>query len=144
MYYRKYRLIIPFLLPALLLYGIFVLYPYGNAFYISMTSWRGVSPDMPFIGLDNYRDLLTDNRFIDALSRNAQLLIVLPLVTISLALLFATLFTQGGKGIRGSGFYRVVFFFPQVISATPGLGIRRPSSGRSRRSPSGPPSAFTW
>jgi len=119
MYYRKYRLIIPFLLPALLLYGLFVLYPYARAFYISMTSWRGTSANMPWVGLDNYRKLLEETRFMDALSRNAQLLVVLPLVTISLALLFAALFTQGGtgKGIRGASFYRITFFFPQVISA---------------------------
>jgi N-acetylglucosamine transport system permease protein len=53
----------------------------------------------------------------DALSRNAQILIVLPLVTIAIALTFAALFTQGSNAIRGAGFYRVVFFFPQVISA---------------------------
>ncbi|HVL22577.1 MAG TPA: sugar ABC transporter permease [Thermomicrobiales bacterium] len=117
MYYRKYRLIIPFLLPALILYGVFVLFPYGRAFYISLTSWRGVSANMPFVGLDNYRRLLTETRFMEALTRNLQLLIVLPLVTITISLLFAALFTQGGKGIRGSSFYRIVFFFPQVISA---------------------------
>ena len=42
---------------------------------------------------------------------------VLPLVTITIALTFAALFTQGSNAIRGAGFYRVVFFFPQVISA---------------------------
>lgn len=119
MYYRKYRLIIPFLLPALILYSVFVLYPYGRAFYISMTSWRGTSANMPFVGLDNYRSLLTETRFMEALTRNGQLLIVLPLVTITIALLFAALFTQGGKGqgVFGASFYRIVFFFPQVISA---------------------------
>jgi N-acetylglucosamine transport system permease protein len=119
MYYRKYRLIIPFLLPALILYAVFVLYPYGRAVYISMTSWRGTSANMPWVGLENYRDLLDDTRFMDALTRNAQLLVVLPLATIGISLCFAALFTQGGqgKGIRGSGFYRIVFFFPQVISA---------------------------
>ncbi len=119
MYYRKYRLIIPFMLPALILYSVFVLYPYGRAFYISMTSWRGTSANMPWVGLDNYRRLLEDTRFMDALTRNLQLLIVLPIVTISIALLFASLFTGGGKGgeVRGSSFYRIVFFFPQVISA---------------------------
>lgn len=117
MYYRKYRLIVPFLLPALLLYGVFVLWPYGQAIYLSLTSWRGVSPSKPFVGLDNYVELASDGRFLDALGRNAQLLIVLPTVTLSIALLFAALFTQGGKGIPGAGFYRVVFFFPQVISA---------------------------
>jgi N-acetylglucosamine transport system permease protein len=107
------------MLPALILYSVFVLYPYGRAFYISMTSWRGTSANMPWVGVDNYRRLLDDSRFMDALTRNLQLLVVLPLVTISIALLFAALFTQGGKGkgIRGSSFFRIVFFFPQVISA---------------------------
>jgi N-acetylglucosamine transport system permease protein len=117
MHYRKYSLIVPFLAPAVLLYGLFVLWPYGQAMYLSLTSWRGVSPDKPFVGLDNYRNLLQDSRFLDALGRNAQLLVVLPLVTLSIALLFAALFTQGGKGVAGAGFYRVVFFFPQIISA---------------------------
>lgn len=119
MYYRKYRIIIPFMLPALILYSVFVLYPYGRAVYVSMTSWKGTSANMPWVGLDNYRRLLNETRFMDALTRNGQLLIVLPIVTIGIALLFAALFTQGGKGkgIAGSEFYRIVFFFPQVISA---------------------------
>lgn len=117
MNHHKYRLVIPFLLPALILYGVFVLFPYGRAIYISLTSWRGVSANMPFVGMDNYTRLLNETRFMEALSRNGQLLIVLPIVTIGIALTFAALFTQGGAGIRGSGFYRVVFFFPQVISA---------------------------
>jgi N-acetylglucosamine transport system permease protein len=72
---------------------------------------------MPFVGLKNYSNLITDGRFLDALTRNGQLLVVLPLGSILLALAFAALFTQGGTGIMGSGFYRVVYFFPQVISA---------------------------
>jgi N-acetylglucosamine transport system permease protein len=84
-----------------------------------MTSWKGTSASMPWVGLDNYRNLLDESRFMDALARNGQLLIVLPLATITIALLFAALFTQGGKGakVRGAGLYRVVFFFPQIISA---------------------------
>ncbi len=117
MYYRKYQLIVPFLAPALLLYGLFVLWPYAQAIYLSLTSWRGVSAEKPFVGLDNYQRLIEDSRFVEALSRNAQLLVVLPTVTLSIALLFAALFTQGGQGVRGAGFYRVVFFFPQIITA---------------------------
>ena len=117
MNYQKNRIIIPFLAPALILYGVFVLYPYLRAFYISLTSWSGVSGNMPFVGLKNYSSLLTDGRFLDALLRNGQLLIILPLGTILLALAFAALFTQGGTGIMGAGFYRIVYFFPQVISA---------------------------
>jgi N-acetylglucosamine transport system permease protein len=117
MHYHKYRLIVPFMLPALLLYAVFVIWPYAQAIYLSFTSWRGVSPNKPWVGLDNYQRLLDDQRFTDAISRNGQILIVLPLVTIAIALTFAALFTQGNQSIRGAGFYRVVFFFPQVISA---------------------------
>jgi len=117
MHYHKYRLIIPFLFPAILLYAVFVLWPYAQAIYVSLTSLRGVSPNRPFVGLDNYRRLAGDERFLEALGRNGQLLLVLPLVTISIALVFAALFTQGGQAIRGAGFYRIVFFFPQVIPA---------------------------
>jgi N-acetylglucosamine transport system permease protein len=117
MHHQKYRLIIPFIFPAILLYGVFVLYPYAQAIYISFTSWRGVSPDKPWVGLDNYKRAWHDERLIEALSRNAQILIVLPLVTITIALTFAALFTQGNNAIKGASFYRVVFFFPQVISA---------------------------
>ena len=38
-------------------------------------------------------------------------------MTIAIALTFAALFTQGSQQIRGAGFYRVVFFFPQIIPA---------------------------
>jgi len=117
MHYHKYRLIIPFMLPAVGLYALFVLYPYAQAIYLSLTSWRGTSANKPFVGLDNYQRLATDERFLEALSRNAQLLVVLPLVTIAIGLTFAALFTQGGQAIRGASFYRIVFFFPQVISA---------------------------
>ncbi len=117
MYYQKYRLIIPFLLPAILLYGVFVVWPYAQAIYISLTSWRGVSGSRPFVGLENYQRLWGDERFHEALTRNGQLLIVLPLVTIAIALTFAALFTQGSQQIRGAGFYRIIFFFPQIIPA---------------------------
>jgi N-acetylglucosamine transport system permease protein len=104
-------------LPAIVLYGIFVVYPYVQAFYFSLTSWRGVSANRPFVGLDNYERLWGDDRFREALTRNGQLLIVLPLVTIAIALIFASLFTQGGQAVAGARFYRIVFFFPQIIPA---------------------------
>jgi N-acetylglucosamine transport system permease protein len=117
MHYQKWRIIIPFLAPALIIYSVFVLYPYVNAFFLALTSWSGTSAERPFVGLANFRNLLTDGRFLGALATNGKFLIVLPVFTLSIALLYASLFTQGGRGVFGSGFYRVVFFFPQVISA---------------------------
>jgi N-acetylglucosamine transport system permease protein len=116
MNHGKYRLIVPFLAPALLLYAVFVLYPYAQAFRISLYQWRGVSANKKYIGLENYRKIVEDENFRNALTHNAQLLIVLPIFTIGLAMLFAALFVQGGKGVRGANFYRIVYFFPQVMS----------------------------
>jgi N-acetylglucosamine transport system permease protein len=116
MHHHKYRLIVPFMFPALLLYGVFVLYPYAQAFYLSLTSWRGLTKNKPWVGLDNYRALWHDQRFMEDLGRNGRMLIVLPLFTIGIALLFAALFTQGKRSVPGAGFYRIVFFFPQIIS----------------------------
>ena len=104
-------------MPALALYALFVLYPYSRAIYVSFTGWRGFSANMPWVGLANYERLWNDGRFHEALGRNGQLLIVLPLGTILIALTFAALFTQGGQAVKGASFYRIVFFFPQVTSA---------------------------
>lgn len=116
MYHHKYRLIVPFLTPGLLLYGLFVLWPYTQSFYVALTDWKGVSANRNFVGLDNFVRLVQDPQFWNALRHNAAMLAVLPLATLSIALLFATLFTQGGRGVAGAGFYRVIFFFPQVMA----------------------------
>ncbi len=116
MQFQRYRLVIPFMLPALILYGVFVLYPYAQSFYVSLTDWRGLSDQRPWAGFSNYQRLAEDGNFTNALGNNAFFLLVIPLFTISLALLFATLFTQGARGVPGSSFYRIVFFFPQNIS----------------------------
>lgn len=116
MHYHKYRLIVPFLLPSLLLYAVFVLYPYAQAFYNSLTRWRGVSANKTFVWFENYQKLFNDDIFLTALKHNGQMLVVLPVVTLSLALIFAGLFAQAGRAVRGGNFYRIVYFFPQVMS----------------------------
>ncbi|MER3437350.1 MAG: ABC transporter permease [Chloroflexota bacterium] len=116
MHYHKYRLIIPFLIPSILLYAVFVLYPYAQAIYNSLTRWRGVSANKTFVWFENYEKLINDEIFLKSLKHNGQMLIVLPLVTLSLALIFAGFFAQGGRAVRGGDFYRIVYFFPQVMS----------------------------
>lgn len=110
----KYHIIIPFLLPAVLLYLVFVIYPYAQAIYISLTKWRGLTPTPTYIGLENFADLLGDKFFWNALSHNLIYLIFVPAITISIALYLAFLLTHGKA--RFSRFYRVAFFFPQVMS----------------------------
>lgn len=122
MRYGKYRFIASFLAVPLLLYVVFVVSPYLQAIYISMTDWRGFSADREFVGLANYAELLGDGRFWRAMWHNLQLLVVVPVVTLGIALFLATMTTVAGRrgsvgrgGVRGSRFYQVVFFFPHVV-----------------------------
>jgi N-acetylglucosamine transport system permease protein len=118
--YRRGLFIFAFLAAPVTLYLIYVIAPYVQAFYIAMTNWRGVSATPEFVGLENFVRLLGDDYFWKAVTHNLGLLILLPLLTIVLALFFAFLLNVGGaqgvQGIRGSKFYRVVFFFPQVLA----------------------------
>lgn len=122
MRHGKYRFIASFLAVPIVLYAVFVVSPYAQAFYISMTDWRGFSGEQNFIGLDNYVALATDGRFWRAMGHNGLLLLVVPLVTVGLALVLAAVTTVAGRqgavgrgGVRGSRFYQVVYFFPQVV-----------------------------
>jgi N-acetylglucosamine transport system permease protein len=120
--YGKYRFIASFLAIPLLLYIVFVVSPYLQAIYISMTDWRGFSANRNFIGLANYAELAGDGRFWRAMWHNALLLIVVPVVTLGIALFLATMTTLAGRrgafgrgGVGGSRFYQIVFVFPHVV-----------------------------
>jgi len=105
------------------IYVVFVIYPFGQALYYSMTDWSGFSPTYNFVGLDNFTKLIHDDTFMRSLRNNVELAIVVPIVTIVLALIIATVVTVGGpskgpiRGVGGSGFYRVVSFFPYTVPA---------------------------
>jgi N-acetylglucosamine transport system permease protein len=123
MRHGKYRFLVAFMLPGLLLYAIFVISPYAQAFYLSLTDWRGVSARQRFIGLDNFARLAHDPLFWAGVRHNGLMLLVVPVITIALALFFASMLNIGGRGgkaaiqgVRGSSVYRVAYFFPQVLS----------------------------
>ncbi|GAA4572616.1 sugar ABC transporter permease [Micromonospora coerulea] len=123
MRHGRYPLIVSFLLPPLVLYGIFVLSPYLQAFQISTTDWLGYSAQADPVGMANFRTLLHDGYVWNALKNNAILLALVPVLTIALGLFFATMLTMGGRkgragvsGVRGTSVYRLVYFFPQVLS----------------------------
>ncbi|MFB9239173.1 carbohydrate ABC transporter permease [Plantactinospora siamensis] len=122
MRHGKYPFVVGFLAAPVTLYVVFVIAPYAQAFQISMTNWRGFSAP-EWTGFGNYRRLVQDDRFWKAIEHHAVLLVALPLITIAIALFFAFLLNVGGRstggqrrGVWGSNFYRVVFFFPQVLA----------------------------
>ncbi len=109
----KNSLIVTFLAIPLALYTVFLLVPYFSAFGFAFTRWSGLSANIRFNGLNNFIKLFSDEKFWNALSHNGIALLVLPPIVIGIALFFAFLFTQGTKFSR---FFRITFFFPQVLS----------------------------
>ena len=123
MRHGQYRFIAGFLAAPLVLYAVFVISPFIQAFYYSLTNWTGVSPQFDFIGLQNFQNLLHDSLFLRAVRNNAVLLVAMPALVILLALFYAFLLNVAGRGsgagvrgVRGAGFYKLVFFLPQVLS----------------------------
>lgn len=118
----KYAFIVTFLLIPIAIYALYVVSPYIQAIQISMTDWTGLTATQNFVGFDNYVRLFDDDQFWIALKNNLILLVVVPIVTLVLGLFFASMLNvgrkgkQGIQGVRGSGIYKVVYFFPQVLS----------------------------
>lgn len=102
-----------FLLPAVLLYALFVVYPLVQAFNFSFYRWHGVSAHRKFIGLDNYKNLFVDTAFRKALTNNLLLLVVGGLITLVLAVLIAHALQGGG---RLSKALRSFVLVPQMLS----------------------------
>ncbi|MEN8652521.1 sugar ABC transporter permease [Streptomyces sp. 21So2-11] len=124
MQHGKYRFIVGFLAAPLALYAIFVIWPFIQSIYYSFTDWTGLSPDFKMVGFDNYSKMLKDDIFWDSLWNSLLFALLLPLVTLGLALFFAFMLNVGGRrrkgaaigGVRGSSFYKIAYFFPQVLS----------------------------
>jgi raffinose/stachyose/melibiose transport system permease protein len=105
--------IVLFLLPAFILFTIFVILPIANAVYTSLFKWNGLGPLDDFIGLKNYARLLKHDPFRKALIHNLVIIalslgIQLP-ISLGLALLV-------GRKLPGRIFFRTIFFLPYVIS----------------------------
>lgn len=101
-----------FVLPALLLYGLFTVYPFLSSFYLSLTSWNGADPHKAFTGFANYARLFADSLFWLSLRHNLLWMLTVSAGSISIGLLLAMLLW---KRPRGFGFFRAVFFLPQIL-----------------------------
>ena len=111
---REFRkLIAPLLIPALALHTAFFIFPVLNAFYYSLTSWSGVSPEKEYIGIANFVRAFNDHTFVTALE-NVFLFGVLGFLAVfPLSLLFAVILS---KKPPFAGFLKFVIFAPTLLS----------------------------
>ena len=102
-----------FLLPAIVLFLLFVVYPIFQSIYYSLFNWKGFGPAVDFVGLDNFKNILNDRVFMIAL-RNGFLIVALSLfVQLPLSLMLAVMV---GRNLPGRVFFRTIFFLPYVLS----------------------------
>jgi len=101
-----------FLLPAVAIMLAFMFIPMVNAILLSLQSWNGLTSST-WVGLGNYQDLLQDPLFLNAFAHTALFVVVTVIFQTSIPLLVAVLLF---KGVRGSVFFRTVYFMPAVIS----------------------------
>ena len=117
---RSARIDYLFLVPGLLIFGAFIVWPLIASFYYSTLDWSGFSQNATFIGFDNYRELLNDDFFFSALRRSfAFTLMTVPLQML-LGLIFAIVLNN--KLLKLSTFFRAMIFLP-VVSPVAVIGI---------------------
>ncbi|MCA5892507.1 sugar ABC transporter permease [Isoptericola sp. NEAU-Y5] len=98
-------------------YLLFIAYPTGFALYASLTRWNGLGP-MQFIGLENYANLLHDERFQQSLFNTFFYMIGIPIgLALSLALAIAM-----NRKIMGLTAFRTIYYIP-VISSLAAIAI---------------------
>ena len=102
-----------FVVPGLLIYTVFMLFPFFATIYLSFTNWDGVSPDRDFVGLANYTRMFGDATAIKAFVNNVVWVVIGTIAPVVLGLFEALLVWTGSQ--RGSLFFKTLFFLPFVL-----------------------------
>lgn len=102
------------LFPAFILFFLFMVYPTASIFVMSLYKWGGLSNNQQFVGLANFQKLFQDPNFIRSFQNSIFLIVIVTIVTMSLAILFASILTR--EKIRGQHFFRIIFYIPNILS----------------------------
>ncbi|WGW11444.1 sugar ABC transporter permease [Saxibacter everestensis] len=102
-----------YILPALLLYGFFLLYPFGQSIWISLFDWDGLTV-ATWTGFSNYADVFTDPDIRNAFGHSIFLLIFYAVVPVAIGLIIAGIVSRAT--LRGMSVYRTIIFMPQVLA----------------------------
>lgn len=100
--------------PAVILFIIFMLIPTFNIFKMSLYKWGGFSNTKEFIGLNNFKTLLADAKFLRTFQNSILLVVCVTVITISFSLIFAAIISR--EKIKGENFFRIIFYIPNILS----------------------------
>lgn len=102
-----------FLTPFLIFFLIFFVRATFLSVQISFFDWRLLRPNRPYVGFDNYMDLINDPIWWDAVKNTIYFTVMTVIGTTTVGLLAAVAVT---RPIRGQGFFRILFYVPQLMS----------------------------
>ncbi len=108
--YRHYVLPFVFVGPAIVLLGVFLLYPTVVTFRLSFQNNQGEG----FVGFDNYTAIFTDSGTLEALRNSVLWVIIVPALAVSIGLAFAVLSDKLGS--KGEAISKSFIFMPMAIS----------------------------
>ena len=107
------KVAIMFIAPAFIFYTLFIIVPTIGSVYYSFTSWDGISPDVRFIGLANYKEIFTSARFGNALKNTVILTAFISILENAFALGLA-LMVDNVRWFKN--LFRSAFYIPVLIS----------------------------
>lgn len=107
--------------PAVTLFTIFMIMPTLNVFRMSLYERSAYSNAETFVGLSNFKTLLTDTAFIRSMQNTLLLIVAVTVITMVMSLVYASILTR--ENIKGQNFFRVVFYIPNILSVVVISGI---------------------
>jgi len=109
---EKKFLIFTFTIVPIALLILFSYYPLVKMFEYSLTDWNGYSPNQKFVGLDNYKTVLTNPRYFSVFKTSLYYFIA-TFFQLAIALLFATILTFK---VKIANFWKGILFFPYLLN----------------------------
>ncbi len=111
---QKYIFLAFCLVPTFIMFAIFTLYPLFNGLYFSLFEWSGASQTREFVGFDNYLKLFNDSIIPKTIWHDYFLVVTKVIGIMAIAMYVAVALMQ--LKIKEAPFYRIVFFFPNIMS----------------------------
>ena len=102
------------LIPATILFVLFMVVPTINVFWMSLFKWGGLTNNKTFVGLSNFKILLQDSNFLGSFKNTLMLLVVVTIITMTLSIVLAAILTR--ENIKFKNFFRVIFYLPNILS----------------------------
>jgi raffinose/stachyose/melibiose transport system permease protein len=109
---KNIKYIVLGLLPALLFYAVFVVYPIFRSFLYGFYEWNGLSKPI-FVSLKNLKNILADPIFWKSFRNNIYIVMVSVFGQIPIGLILAVILN---RKMRGSRIFRLVLFMPMILS----------------------------